>query len=283
MNRNITIKLNTADRKTAAVLASSVLFFTALAMLQDIIHSGIQHAAFYFSESLLFSSFWWLFAPLLFAQYVAVKYKKDKTGLAFQVALVALPVVIHLLAFPLLVWLLSGTFYYHTYSFKQTFSYTLSAHLYLLVLFYLIPAGAFRFFTKKAKAAKAVAAAQEEPVTRQFASTLIIAEAGRKFSIPVSEILYFSAAPPYVIIHLNGKKHLCHGTLRSMLDKTDPGQFVRVHKSTIVNINMVVLYTSRLNGDYDVTMKNNVQLRVSRNFAAAFKNLFSKTHRLTAK
>jgi hypothetical protein len=30
---------------------------------------------------------------------------------------------------------------------------------------------------------------------------------------------------------------------------------------------MVASYTTRLNGDYDLKMKNNVQLRVSRNFA----------------
>ncbi|MEP6713173.1 MAG: LytTR family DNA-binding domain-containing protein [Ferruginibacter sp.] len=124
---------------------------------------------------------------------------------------------------------------------------------------------------------------QNDTPVNQFVSNIIVSDGNKKHSIIASEILYFSATPPYISLHLENKKYLQNETLKSISAKLDPDQFVRVHKSTIVNIKKVTSYTTRLNGDYDLKMKNNVQLRVSRNFATCLKNLFDKTHHFTTK
>jgi two-component system response regulator LytT len=151
------------------------------------------------------------------------------------------------------------------------------------VLIYSIPVLTFQFFSKKVKLVEPVSETQNENILNQFISNILISDGNKKHSIIVSEILYFSANPPYINLQLEGKKYLHNETLKSISIKLNSEQFVRVHKSTIVNIKMVASYTTRLNGDYDLTMKNNVQLRVSRNFATDFKNLFNKTHHLTTK
>ncbi len=282
MNRILKIKYNITDKKVAFVLTLLVFAFVVLTLTQDFLRSELKNSAFYFSESFMFSSFWWLFAPFLFTQYFAVKHKTKK-WLEFQVALIILPIFLHLFLFPFLVWVFSTVFYYHTYAFQQTFRYTLSEHLYLLVLIYSIPVLTFQFFSKKAKLVELVAEKQNEHIINQFINSILVSEGNKKYNIPVSEILYFSANPPYINLQLEGKKYLHNETLKSISIKLNAEQFVRVHKSTIVNIKMVASYTTRLNGDYDLTMKNNVQLRVSRNFATDFKNLFNKTHHLTTK
>ena len=282
MNKILTKKLDITDRKAAFVLTLLVLAFVALTLIQDFLRSVLKNSAFYFYESFMFSSFWWLFAPLLFIQYLAVTHS-NKKRLGFQVAVIILPISLHLFTFPLLVWMLSSILYYHTYSLQQTFSYTLSEHVYPLVFIYTIPVLTFLFFSKKAKLATPVTEKQNDPILNRLISTVLVSEGNKKHSIPVSEILYFSANPPYINLHLEGKKYLHNETLKSISIKLNPEQFVRVHKSTIVNIEMVASYTTRLNGDYDLTMKNNVQLRVSRNFATHFKNLYNKTHHLATK
>jgi hypothetical protein len=282
MNKILTIKFDMTDRKAAVVLILLVLAFVVLTLTQDILRSDLKNSAFYFSESFMFSSFWWVFAPLLFTQYFVVKHK-NKMRLEFLVAVIILPIFLHLFAFPILVWVLSMIFYYHTYSFQQTFSYTLSEHLYTLVLIYSIPVLTFQLFLKKVKLAALVSETQNKRIFNQFIGTIVVSDGNKKHSIFVSEILYFSANPPYINLQLDGKKYLYNETLKSISTKLNTEQFVRVHKSTIVNIKMVASYTTRLNGDYDLTMKNNVQLRVSRNFATDFKNLFNKTHHLATK
>ncbi|MBK7426438.1 MAG: LytTR family transcriptional regulator DNA-binding domain-containing protein [Saprospiraceae bacterium] len=51
----------------------------------------------------------------------------------------------------------------------------------------------------------------------------------------------------------------------------DITQFVRIHKSSIINIEKVKSYTSRLNGDFDVLMENGIKLRLSRNYVKLFR------------
>ncbi len=281
MNRTLTTKFGITDRKAFFILTLFVLTLISLTLLQDFLRSNLKNSSFYFSESFMFSSFWWLFAPLLFTQYFAISRKITKR-LYFYITIILFPIIVHLFAFPFLVWTISKIFYYHTFAFQQTFRYTLSEHLYLLVLLYSIPLLVFHFFTK-IKLVKTISETQSESITTQYISTLVVPDRNSKTSIAVSEILYFSANPPYINIHLEGKKYLHNETLKSISIKLNPEQFVRVHKSTIINIKMVISYTTRLNGDYDLTMKNNVQLRVSRNFATDFKNLFNKTHHLTTK
>ena len=138
MNRALTTKFSITDRKVVFVLTLLVLVFIVLTLSQDFLRSNLKNSAFYFSESFIFSSFWWLFAPLLFTQYIAIT-KIISTRLYFYLSIILLPIMVHLVAFPFLVWTITEIFYYHTYSFQQTFRYILSEHLYLLVLLYSIP------------------------------------------------------------------------------------------------------------------------------------------------
>lgn len=282
MNKILTTPFSRTDKRTAFVLILLVLVFVILTLTQDFLRAELKNSSFHISESFMFSSFWWLFAPLLFTQYLVVKYTIKKKS-EFLLVVIVLPISVHLFAFPLLVNTISRIFYYHTFAFQQTFKYTLSEHFYLLVLLYSIPVLAFQFFIKKTTPAEAIAETQNNAFSNQFTSTIIVSNGYSKHSILVSEILYLSANTPYINIHLEGKKYLHNETLKSVTLKLDPEKFIRVHKSTIINIAKVASYATRLNGDYDLTMKNNVALRVSRNYAGDFKNLFNKTHRLTTK
>lgn len=282
MKNKLPIKLGIVDRNAIFVLILLFLAFVVLTVAQDFLQSDLNNSAFYFSESLLFSSFWWIFAPLLFVQYIILR-RRIIRRLTLHIALILLPIIVHLFAFPFLVWTISRIFYYHTFAFQQTFRYTLSEHLYLLVLFYSIPDLVFQFFVKKEKSVKSVPETQSQSTQNKYINAVVVAEGYKKLSITVSDIFYFSANPPYINIHLENKKYLHDETLKSVSLKLNPDQFVRVHKSTILNIKKVVSYKSRLNGDYDLTMKNNTVLRLSRNYTTNFKNLFNKIHHLTIK
>jgi DNA-binding LytR/AlgR family response regulator len=51
--------------------------------------------------------------------------------------------------------------------------------------------------------------------------------------------------------------------------------FIRVHKSSIVNIAFIHSLVSRQNGDYDLIMKDGCTVRASRNYVAALKKKLS--------
>lgn len=282
MSSMVTTKFNTKPGRVVLILISVVLAFVALTLLQDYLRATIKNSAFYFSESFMFSSFWWIVAALLFVQYYVVKHSSNRQA-GFLLLIILLPIVVQLFAFPALVWVLSRLFYYHTYAFTQTLKYTLSEHAYQLVLLYSIPVLLYRFFIKKSTTAEKVMDTENEEIASLFINTMLVAEGNKKLSIVVSDILYFTASPPYINIFVDQKKYLHTETLKSFLIKLNPEEFVRIHKSTIVNIKLVASYSSRLNGDYDLLLKNNIKLRVSRTFAKQFKSLFCQTHQLTTK
>lgn len=280
MKNTVTSAIVLSNKKVVLFLLWMLLAFISFTLFQDFIEAKIKNTAFYFSESFMFSSFRWLFVPLLFAQYRIVK-RRNIWGTPSLLTLISLPFLIHVIAFPLLVWIISNSFYYHTYGFQQTFRYTLSEHLFSLSFFYSIPVLTYSFFTKIVSQETNVAAIKTTQISGQFIEAILITEGYKKYSVAVSDILFFSAQSPYINIVLQNKKHLHAETLKSIVTKLNPTLFIRIHKSTIVNIKMVDSYNSRLNGDYDLTMKNNEKLRVSRNYAKDFKILFNQTNRIT--
>ena len=99
----------------------------------------------------------------------------------------------------------------------------------------------------------------------------------RKENILVStaEIILITSASPYIAIHTEKKKYLHTSTLRNIALQLDPDIFVRVHKTTIINSHFVLSYRSRLNGDYDIVLKNQQEIRLSRNYVQAFRKIMT--------
>ncbi len=277
MNRITLSRSWNDERKVERSLIFGVLIFSVFTVGQDLIRANLDKSAFYFSESFLFSSFWWLFAPLFWVQFRLIRLFPK---LWWKPALAVLLICVHISCYPLLVWALSKTFYYHTFAIDQTFRYALAEYLYLLVIFYTIPVFVLKWYDR-GRLHEELNQSVKQDNTENYISSLLVEQGTRKQVINISEVLYFSASPPYITVNTQDKQFLLSQTLKSIYPTLDPDCFLRIHKSTIVNIERVSSYATRNNGDYDLTMDNNTELRVSRNFAGDFKRVFRTIHRLT--
>lgn len=264
------------ERKTGLFFLISLLSLIALTLIQDYIEAIVHNTGFYISESFLFSSYSWLFAPIVFIQYRIVR-KFPSINFFLKTFVILLSIAIHLLLYPLLVWVLSNLFYSHTFRYSQTLNYALSQKLYLFVIVY---SGIALLYHNRERITKITSLATSKSQAPIISDILLVSDGTKKLAISFSDILFISANPPYINICLEGRKYLHSETLKAIANKLPSETFVRIHKSTIVNINAVVSYTSRGNGDYDLCLQNKVELRVSRNFAADFKDKFEKIHRV---
>lgn len=264
------------ERKTGLIFLISLLSLISLTLIQDYIEAIVHNTGFYISESFLFSSYSWLFAPIVFIQYRIVR-KFPSINFFLKTFVILLSIAIHLLLYPLLVWVLSNLFYSHTFRVSQTLNYALSQKLYLLVIVY---SGIALLYHNRERITKITSLATSKSQAPIISDILLVSDGTKKLAISFSDILFISANPPYINICLEGRKYLHSETLKAIANKLPSETFVRIHKSTIVNINAVVSYTSRGNGDYDLCLQNKVELRVSRNFAADFKDKFEKIHRV---
>lgn len=276
-------------KKLLRSLALSLCAVVLITILQDFIHSQLKGYSFYFTESLLFKIFWILFLPHVFIQFTFLKKAKPET-VSRMILAVLIPTLIHLLSLPLIVWGFSALFYSHTYSYYQILTYTISEDFYKLLLVYGLSAVMARYWFggKKVKIKEitelpSVSFTQtktyiNEKLKEQSAvlDKIVVSNGRNYIPISVNDILYFGAATPYIEIQLDNKRYLHNETLKAINEKLDKKQFVRVHKSTIVNLKKVVSYKSRLNGDYDLLLENKTEIRLSRNYAAEFKELFNR-------
>jgi hypothetical protein len=255
-----------------------IIFFFPVAvilivLLQDYIHSYINNYSYYLAESILFSSFWLIFFPLFYLQY-RWQVRRNEPGFISGIFFSILLMIIHLVGFPILLFFLSKLFYYHAFLISSNINYTLSEHIYKVIIVYSITFLFFRTIFKKISTTIDASSKNTNNYPGQTVSSFIVTDKNKKLSVNVSDILFFKSNTPYVFIHLDKKKYLYYQSLRGLLTLLDNEIFVRIHKSTIVNLAKVTSYKSRSNGDYDIELTDGSLLRLSRNYASDFKLKF---------
>ncbi|OPC58828.1 LytTR family DNA-binding domain-containing protein [Elizabethkingia bruuniana] len=267
--------------KQKYIFAFCLILFIAANIILDYLFTIFQNSSFYFSESLLFSSYWVIYILLLPLFFKLVGQLKKITS---KLLLTNSAIVLHLIIYPALVWVLSEVFYNHTFPYWQTFNFAISAYFIKTVIIYGFLLVIITIYGQKLQSHTIAKGTIGENKTKNFISSLIVSDSNStKIVLAVDDILYFSANTPYINIYHHSKKYLHTETLKSLESQLNNNQFVRIHKSYIVNINKIMSIQSRQNGDYDVTLLDNTILRVSRSYAKNFKDKFSQQHRVSTK
>jgi two-component system LytT family response regulator len=95
---------------------------------------------------------------------------------------------------------------------------------------------------------------------------LMVKTAGRINFLRTEEIDYVVADRDYVRIHNGAKKHLLREKI-SRMEQTLPGdRFLRIHRSTIVNIDRIKEMQPLCYGEYSVILHDGTRLTLSRSF-----------------
>jgi two-component system LytT family response regulator len=82
--------------------------------------------------------------------------------------------------------------------------------------------------------------------------------------IPVTKIDYVEAQDDYVCFHAEGKKFLKQQTLAEVENALDTAQFVRIHRSYILNIERLAKLELYAKDSYAAILRDGVRLPVSR-------------------
>ncbi len=93
---------------------------------------------------------------------------------------------------------------------------------------------------------------------------LVVRSGGRVFFLRTEEIDWVEAASNYVRIHAGADSHLLRETMNGIEGRLDAEKFLRIHRSTIVNIDRVAELQPWFHGDYAVTLRDGTRLTLSR-------------------
>jgi len=103
---------------------------------------------------------------------------------------------------------------------------------------------------------------------------LLVRDSGVVKVIPFDDIDWVDAAGDYMCVHACGETHIIRITLGELMEKLDGDLFVRIHRSTIVNIERVVSITALPKGGSLLELGEGTTLKVSRNYRESIRNFF---------
>ena len=101
---------------------------------------------------------------------------------------------------------------------------------------------------------------------QEIPDRFIIKSGGRVVFLTVEEIDWMSTVGNYVCLHVGRDSHLMRETMTGMEAKLNPDRFMRIHRSTIVNLDRVKEVQPWTKGEYVVIMRDGTRLIMSRRY-----------------
>lgn len=93
---------------------------------------------------------------------------------------------------------------------------------------------------------------------------LIVREVGQMIVVATREVDWIEGADYYAKLHVRNRVHMLRESLASLEVRLDPGRFMRINRSAIVNLTRVRAVETHLRGEGIVVLRDNTRLKVTR-------------------
>lgn len=146
-----------------------------------------------------------------------------------------------------------------------------------------------RFETALGRAVERVRARKKGDVNEQLANLLadlrpkakpadrlIIKSEGRVLFLRMEEIDWVEAADNYVSLHVGTESHLLRETMGALESRLPADRFLRISRSTMVNIERIKELQPMFHGEYTVILRNGTRLTLSRGYREKLQTLLGK-------
>jgi two-component system, LytTR family, response regulator len=117
------------------------------------------------------------------------------------------------------------------------------------------------------------------PATAQSSPRLAVRDRGRVALLDPHDVEWIAADGDYVRITAGARVFLMRETLTAMAARLLPPRFVRIHRSTIVNVEHIRELKPLANRECLVVMRSGTRLRSSRTFDASLQHLLDASRR----
>jgi two-component system LytT family response regulator len=105
---------------------------------------------------------------------------------------------------------------------------------------------------------------------------LIVKAGGRVVFLDLDDIDWVEAAANYVKLNAGKESYLLREAIGRLAERLDPAQFVRIHRSTIVNVRKIKELQPCNSGEYIVVLKNGKELSCSRGHRSGLQQLIEQ-------
>lgn len=105
-----------------------------------------------------------------------------------------------------------------------------------------------------------------EPAASRFEKMINIKDRGQIFRVDVDTIERIDAAGDYMCIYTGDNTLILRKTMKDLEKRLDPRRFQRVHRSTIVNLDLVRQVKPHTNGECFLILDSGANVKVSRSY-----------------
>jgi two-component system LytT family response regulator len=100
--------------------------------------------------------------------------------------------------------------------------------------------------------------------SRPYISRLLVKDGEKEILLSVERIEWIEAADYYCCLHVSGRRYMLRESIADLTNKLDPRQFVRVHRSSIVNLDQIREIHRDGQTEGTVVLTDGQKLRMSR-------------------
>lgn len=104
----------------------------------------------------------------------------------------------------------------------------------------------------------------DEKPERNYLERVAVDMRGKVRVVPVEQIDFITASGPYAELHVGDNTFLIREQMQTLEERLNPTEFFRIHRSTIVRLELIEALHHAPGGDYAITLKNGQRLKVSR-------------------
>jgi len=105
---------------------------------------------------------------------------------------------------------------------------------------------------------------EERKPAAAYLSRLAVKEKERVLFVKTTQIEWIESAGNYVLLHVGKQTHIVRETLTALETQLDPKQFLRISRSTLVNLDCVRELQPMFKGEYVVVLHDGRQLAMTR-------------------
>ncbi|MEN3335287.1 MAG: two-component system, LytTR family, response regulator [Blastocatellia bacterium] len=122
-----------------------------------------------------------------------------------------------------------------------------------------------RLFNERSEVSeRALALLEELRAQQSHLERMVIKAGGRAFFLKTEEIDWVEAEGKYVRLHVGKESYLMREAISQIEAQLDPKRFLRIHRSTIVNLDRVRELQPWFHNDYRVILRDGTELMLSR-------------------
>jgi two-component system LytT family response regulator len=124
--------------------------------------------------------------------------------------------------------------------------------------------------------ARGAAPVDHTAVAPRYLERIAVKSDGRVRIVPVKDVDWIEAEGDHLKIHAGKAAHLIRDTMKRMETQLDPRRFVRIHRSTIVNIDRIKELQPYFGGEYVVLLHDGTSLKLSRGYKSHLEKLLGR-------